>query len=298
MYVRLAFAAAVHVVPDLLVVDEALAVGDIFFQQKCFEFIDNRLKGAAKLIVTHDLASAVKLSERCLVMDGGRVVFDGEPLEAVEAYTALNLRERSTRTGSLAARTEPGVAVEEAPELPLATGLPTEGSVEVAPARASAPDVMRVNRAWVRRVDPISGDVPLDAAGAVATPGDRLRLIFEVQVGRAIERPVWGYLVRDRVGNALFGQNTAGSSIRTEPVDVGMHLVEAEIDWPEVEQGEYALTFGLGSGDHPLHHEIIGWVQSVLRLVCVPRRSVHGSFNNDLRGLSVSTLSTPLREPL
>ena len=104
MYVRLAFAAAVHVFPDLLVVDEALAVGDIFFQQKCFEFIDKRLKDAAKLIVTHDLASAVKLSNRCLVMDGGRVVFDGEPLEAVELYTALNLRERSTRTGSLAAR--------------------------------------------------------------------------------------------------------------------------------------------------------------------------------------------------
>jgi len=100
MYVRLAFASAVHVFPDLLIVDEALAVGDIFFQQKCFAFMEQRLAGTSKLIVTHDLPSAVRLSDRCLVMDRGHVVFDGAPLDAVEAYTALNLRERSTRTGS------------------------------------------------------------------------------------------------------------------------------------------------------------------------------------------------------
>ena len=103
MYVRLAFAAAVHVLPDLLVVDEALAVGDIFFQQKCFDFLEHRLADCAKVIVTHDLASAVRLSSRCIVMDQGQVVFDGPPLEAVETYTALSLRERSTRNGLPAA---------------------------------------------------------------------------------------------------------------------------------------------------------------------------------------------------
>ena len=289
MYVRLGFAAAVHVFPDLLVVDEALAVGDIFFQQKCFQFIENRLGEAAKLIVTHDLASAVKLSNRCLVMDGGRVVFDGPPLEAVEVYTALNLRERSSRTGSLAARTETATAVDV--EIAPADALVAEGGVDVPASRASAPDVMRIDRAWVRRFDEVAGYSVLDAEAPVVTPGERLRLSFEVVVGRPIDRPVWGYLVRDRVGNALFGQNTVGSEIPTTALPAGRYLVEAELDWPEVEQGEYSLTMGLGSGDHPLHHEIIGWVQSVLRIVCVPRRSVHGSFNNDLRALEVSALA-------
>jgi len=289
MYVRLAFAAAVHVFPDLLVVDEALAVGDIFFQQKCYQFIENRLRDAARLIVTHDLASAVKLSDRCLVMDGGRIVFDGSPLEAVEVYTALNLRERSTRTGSLAARVESPDRVEDHVVMP-AGALPDDLGVEVPASRASAPEVLRVDRAWVHRLDDVAGAKALDAEAPVVTPGECLRLTFDVSVGHPVDRPVWGYLVRDRVGNALFGQNTVGSEIPTEPLEAGGHLVEVQIDWPEVEQGEYSLTFGLGSGDHPLHHEIVGWVQSVLRLVCVPRRAVHGSFNNDLRSLSVATL--------
>lgn len=290
MYVRLAFAAAVHVFPDLLVVDEALAVGDIFFQQKCYDFIDKRLMGAAKLIVTHDLASAVRLSNRCLVMDGGQVVFDGEPLEAVEVYTALNLRERSTRTGSLVARpiatSESPGGEDSTPDLDDDVEMDA-GAVVIPAGRASAPELMRVERAWVRRSDAATGDVALDAAAAIVTPGEHITLSFEVVLGLDIERPVWGYLVRDRVGNALFGQNTLGSDIRTTPLEAGSYVVELELEWPEVEQGDYSLTVGLGSGHHPLHHDIIGWVQSVLRLVCVPRRPVHGAFNNDLRSVRV-----------
>jgi len=295
MYVRLAFAAAVHVFPDLLVVDEALAVGDIFFQQKCYQFIEERLQDAAKLIVTHDLASAVKLANRCLVMDGGRVVFDGPPLEAVETYTALNLRERSTRTGSLAARVNSSGPVDETAGAP-GGALPTEPGVAIPSSRASAAEVMHIDRAWLHRLDDVAGPVALDADAAVVTPGDCVRLTFDVVLGRPIDRPVWGYLVRDRVGNALFGQNTVGSEIPTTPLAAGHHVVAAEIEWPEVEQGEYSLTIGLGSGDHPLHHEIVGWVQGVLRLVCVPRRAVHGSFNNDLRSLTVATLPVSMRE--
>lgn len=283
MYVRLAFAAAVHVFPDLLVVDEALAVGDIFFQQKCFEFIDDRLADAAKLIVTHDLAAAVRLSERCLVMDGGEVVFDGAPLEAVEAYTALNLRERSSRTGSVAARSAP--TPERAVEI---VGAVDVAGTPVPSGRSSAPEVVRVDQVWVARVGELGTTKALDAEAPVVTAGERLRITIDVVLGRAIAKPIWGYLVRDRVGNALFGQNSVGSSIETAPLQPGRYVVEAELDWPEVEQGEYSLTVGLGSGDHPLHHEIVGWTQRVLRFVCVPRRAVHGSFNNDLRSLSVA----------
>lgn len=293
MYVRVAFAAAVHVFPDLLIVDEALAVGDIFFQQKCFEFIQHHLAGAAKLIVTHDLASAVRLSSRCLVMDRGYVVFDGSPLKAVEAYTALNLGEQSARTGSSAAgpsappRRRPGPA---SGGVAAASVDEPEGLIDVDLARSSDASSFAVVRAGAWRVNGTIGE-QLDAAAPVVQPGDVLRFDFVVDVGAAVEQPVLGYLVRDRVGNALFGQNTLGSSIDVEVLAQGRQLVSFTIVWPEVEQGEYVMTIGLGDGLHPLHHRIVAWAQSVLRLVCVPIRPVHGAFNNDLTAFSITPLA-------
>jgi ABC-type polysaccharide/polyol phosphate transport system ATPase subunit len=287
MYVRLAFAAAVHVFPDLLIVDEALAVGDIFFQQKCFEFIDSRLADTAKVIVTHDLASAVRLSSRCLVMDRGEVVFDGEPLAAVEAYTALNLRERSTRTGSAAASARPVAADSE--EIAAADDLIGDATVEVETDRSTAPSALTVHRLAIARRD---GDewTTLDPDGPIVHPGDRLRLQVDVTLHVPIDEPVWGYLMRDRVGNALFGQNSVGSDIPVEPAKPGRQVIEMVIEWPEVEQGDYTLTVGLGDGQHPLHHSIVAWAQGLVRFICIPHRAVHGAFNNDLRSLTVRRL--------
>jgi hypothetical protein len=293
MYVRLAFAAAVHVFPDLLIVDEALAVGDIFFQQKCYAFMAERLAGTSKLIVTHDLPSAVRLSNRCLIMDRGRVVFDGPPLEAVEAYTALNLRERSTRTGSA------GVPLPIAPEQPERSEAEVteihDPFVDAEPlrvdrSRSSDPDALSVNGLLASRQ---SGSGPWEAIGADSVTlrtGDRLRVSLDVTVGVAIAQPIWGYLMRDRIGNALFGQNTVGSSLEAEAVQPGRHQVTFEILWPEVEPGDYTLTFGLGEGAHALHHSIVAWVQGILRVTGVPLRQVHGSFNNDLLSFDVSRL--------
>jgi ABC-type polysaccharide/polyol phosphate transport system ATPase subunit len=283
MYVRLAFAAAVHVLPDLLVVDEALAVGDIFFQQKCFDFLEHRLADCAMVIVTHDLASAVRLSSRCIVMDQGEVVFDGPPLDAVETYTALSLRERSTRTGSRAAMTTPHPAQE--PSLQLSNRhsieLPAGRPTDVPADRSSDAALMNIERIWLER-RAAGGWTGLDGEAPIVHPGDVLRLTALSRVGIDVAEPVWGYLVRDRVGNALFGQNTLGSGLVVSPMSSGSSLIRLEFKWPEVEEGEYSVTLGLGNGLHPLHHDIIAWVQRALRLVCVPARPVHGSFNNDL----------------
>ncbi len=293
MYVRLAFASAVHVFPDLLIVDEALAVGDIFFQQKCFAFMEQRLAETSKVIVTHDLPSAVRLSTRCLVMDRGRVVFDGPPLEAVEAYTALNLRERSTRTGSAgvplkAANAPPKPSESELNEIQ--DPFTDAESLEVDRSRSSDPDAFSVNRMLASRQSGRGLWEPMDGDWVTLRTGDQVRIALDVTIGRPINQPIWGYFMRDRVGNTLFGQNTVGSSIDAGPIEAGRHVITFEFLWPEVEQGEYTLTFGLGDGAHPLHHSIVAWVQGLLRIVGVPLRPVHGAFNNDLLTLTVQPL--------
>jgi lipopolysaccharide transport system ATP-binding protein len=90
MVVRLAFAVQVCVEPELLIVDEALSVGDIFFQQKCFARAREILaRGTTLMLVSHDVAAVQNLCHRILVLDGGRLAYIGDPPDAVARYYAL-----------------------------------------------------------------------------------------------------------------------------------------------------------------------------------------------------------------
>ncbi|MER3387443.1 MAG: ABC transporter ATP-binding protein [Microcella pacifica] len=90
MYVRLAFAIAVHVEPDILLVDEVLAVGDEAFQKQCFARLRALQAGGCTIVlVTHGLASVIELCTRAIVLDHGRVVADTEPQEAVAVLRGI-----------------------------------------------------------------------------------------------------------------------------------------------------------------------------------------------------------------
>lgn len=90
MYVRLAFAVAIHVDPELLIIDEALSVGDEAFQRKCFARLrELQAKGVSILFVSHAAESVVSLCDRALVLDKGELLFDGQPRQAVALYQKL-----------------------------------------------------------------------------------------------------------------------------------------------------------------------------------------------------------------
>ncbi len=91
MFVRLAFAVQACVEPDILIVDEALAVGDIFFQQKCHARMEQLLAdNTAIMIVSHDIAAIEKYSDQILLLDGGRTLFLGDPQVAIQNYYRLD----------------------------------------------------------------------------------------------------------------------------------------------------------------------------------------------------------------
>jgi ABC-type polysaccharide/polyol phosphate transport system ATPase subunit len=96
MYVRLAFAVAINVDPQLLIIDEILAVGDVTFQQKCMEkFVDFRNEGRTIVLVTHAMNSVKDMCDRAIWLTHGVVTGEGDPAELVDAYTAMMLGERS-----------------------------------------------------------------------------------------------------------------------------------------------------------------------------------------------------------
>ena len=107
MYVRLAFAVAINVDPQLLIIDEILAVGDVTFQQKCLEkFVDFRNEGRTIVLVTHAMNSVKDMCDRAIWLTHGTITGEGDPAELVEAYTEMMLGDRSrsadgsTRRGS------------------------------------------------------------------------------------------------------------------------------------------------------------------------------------------------------
>lgn len=114
MYVRLAFAVAIHVEPEILIIDEALAVGDEAFQRKCFARLrDLQSRGVSILFVSHSAEAVVSLCDRALLLDQGKLLMDGVPKQVVAQYQKLLYarpeQRRSIREAILAA-TKPNVS--------------------------------------------------------------------------------------------------------------------------------------------------------------------------------------------
>ena len=89
MKVRLGFAVAAHLKPDVLIIDEVLAVGDVGFRNKCYSAIDKIIANSAVILVTHNMEAMTRIANRALVLKSGQVIFDGLPVEASSEYSEL-----------------------------------------------------------------------------------------------------------------------------------------------------------------------------------------------------------------
>lgn len=126
MYVRLAFSVAAHLEPEILLVDEVLAVGDAAFQKKCLGKMETvSQEGRTVLFVSHNMASIAALCQRCIVLDNGKIIYDGETEDAIQQYfemleekTRVGVSEREDRKGSSLCRFT-NITIEDANGKPL-----------------------------------------------------------------------------------------------------------------------------------------------------------------------------------
>lgn len=177
MQVRLAFSVATALRPDVLIVDEALAVGDLYFQHKCYARIrEFRAQGTTLVFVSHDPGAIKSLCDRAVLLDGGRIVADDAPDQVLDLYNALVAeRENSTFTAEAAPPGERTVGVRSG------DGRARLLSVQTCNAQGPA-QVFRVGEALTLRV----------------------RLVKH----EALQDLTVGFLMRDRLGNDVFGTNT------------------------------------------------------------------------------------------
>jgi lipopolysaccharide transport system ATP-binding protein len=193
MQMRLAFSVATARRPDILIVDEALSVGDTYFQHKSFERIRQyRAAGTTLLLVSHDKQAIQSVCDRAILLDGGRLTRQGPPEEIMDYYNAM-IAERENATVQVA-------------EL-------DDGKVQTTSGTGEAT---------------VSSIALLDESGApveVVDVGAEVTLQVTVTTRAAIPRMVLGYMIKDRLGQTMYGTNTDLKQMPLDDVAAGRQTV-------------------------------------------------------------------------
>lgn len=176
MQMRVAFSVATAQRPDILIVDEALSVGDTYFQHKSFERIRQfRREGTTLLLVSHDKQAIQSVCDSAILLDGGRLARQGQPEEIMDYYNAM-IAERENSMLQLNARDDGKLQVVSG------TGEATVAAIALLDAEGQRVEVIDV--------------------------GQQVTLEVTVLAKAAIPRMVLGYMIKDRLGQAMFGTNT------------------------------------------------------------------------------------------
>lgn len=230
MLMRVAFAVAISVQPDVLIVDEALSVGDILFQQKCArrlrELVD---KGVTLLVVTHDLSFVLNICQRALWLDQGRMRYLGEAGACVREYVAA----MAAISGNAPTATD-SLEKQEAVQLPVVAPLSFEHKQRLGDKG------VHVAKAWLLHAD--------GAPGGAFRVGDWAVVVLLITADRDVRSVSGGCELRNRHGQVVFatGLRVARRLIAELPAG-GSCLVSIRFRL-ELQEGQYTLDLGCGAG--------------------------------------------------
>ena len=236
MMVRLAFSVQMAVDPVLFIIDEALAVGDIYFQNKCNKLLRQKLDdGMTLLLVSHNPAAIRTLCQRGIVLDGGRCVFQGPSDEATNVYYALGDSRRS-----------------QPPAAPTAPAAP-ESEVEAAPGNAGlvVPQGLgRIQDEVGTRELVITGCELFNAAGQPChqfAPGEPIRAGFTFRCRDKVSELLMGFAIRDKFNNVVSARTSVNQGLNIAPLERnGFYVVFITLAG-RLGAGEYLLDIGLGT---------------------------------------------------
>lgn len=230
MYVRLAFACAVAVDPEILIIDEALAVGDLSFQLKCFIKLEEfRERGKTMIFVSHSSDDVVRLCESAIWLDEGRIRCSGEAKRVVEKYHGATLHGAN------------------------------DGD-----AASPAPPAERTGGSWA--LQPLPGEscpsgrggARFDAVGLFNRSGGLIRslegpeeiiLLFDVSILSEIKKPWFSFQLVNKRGIRVFGSATHLLGLEIPGLVPGQRVrVKFDFLFPELENGRYFIAAGISDG--------------------------------------------------
>lgn len=215
MQVRLAFSVATARRPDILIIDEALSVGDTYFQHRSFERIRQfRELGTTLLIVSHDRVAMQAICDRALLLDGGRLVKQGPPEEVMDFYNALIAERENTSMSQV---------------------VTADGRVQTTSGTGQA------------TVTSITLENDAGAPLEMVNVGEMVTLRIRARMHADLPRLVLGYMIKDRLGQAMFGTNTHHLQQVLGDLRAGEEVV-FQFRFPlNLGEGSYSITTALTS---------------------------------------------------
>jgi lipopolysaccharide transport system ATP-binding protein len=218
MQMRLAFSVATAIRPDILIVDEALSVGDAYFQHKSFNRIrEFRRQGTTLLIVSHDKAAIQSICDQAVLLEGGRLLMQGEPEAVMDYYNAM-----------LADRDDQSVCqhVGDAGKTQTVSG---SGEASI--------DQVKLLNSEGQQVE-------------VVQTGESVRIEVLVTIHQNIDDLVFGFLIKDRLGQSIFGTNTHHLKKPLTALQAGQNLVFEIGLVTSLGPGTYSIALALHAGDN------------------------------------------------
>ncbi len=256
MMVRLAFAVIAHVDADILVVDEALAVGDAFFTQKCMRFLHSFMKNGTVLFVSHDTGSIKNLCNYAVWLEKGQVIQEGAPKEVCELYLEAfyEAQQGKSSTTMLKALKKPDDSLpikDQRLEFINASNL--RNDLQIFEFDPDAPSFGK-GGAQIHQVHLLDeNEHPL----AWIVGGEKVTLRVTVHTYKDLDSPIVGFFVKDRLGQALFGDNTF-LTYREQPI-LCREGKEIQADFvfymPLLPAGEYSIAIAIANGTQEIHEQ-------------------------------------------
>ena len=228
MFVRLAFAVAINIDPEILIVDEALSVGDVFFQAKCYhKFEEFKAMGKTILFVSHDLSSIAKYCDRVVLLNQGTKLGEGAPKEMIDTYKQVLVGQyqlpESSSEGNL---------------------LEDEDIRKLASGQNVNPDLLEYGSKKAEIVEYYFTDDKGVHTSAVVK-GSRFTIHMKVEIKEDIQAPIFAFSFKNIKGTEITGTNTMFEKSFLEPVsagDVKEITFEQEMN---LQGGDYLLSLGV-----------------------------------------------------
>ena len=281
MYVRLAFAVIAHADADILVIDEALSVGDVFFAQKCMRFLRRFQQTGTVVFVSHDASAVVNLCDRAILLEQGRLTHQGDAKTVSEAYLAAAYA-LPRRVAAGAGASEPADLGRD-PRADVVDRSTLRNDIQVF---RFDPDRAGFGNGSARIVSAHMSD-PEGQPLTRIVGGEMVRLAIRCTAVAALHSPIVGFYLKDRLGQQLFGDNTylsyAGSPLSVAPG--GTFEAVFEFRMPILPRGPYSLDIAVADGTHHEHVQA-DWIHDAIVL-----ESHSSSLATGLVGIPMKSIS-------
>ena len=259
MFVRLAFALAINVEPEILIVDEALSVGDVFFQAKCYRRMEEiRKTGTTILMVTHDMGSVIKYCDKVILLNKGEFLAEGPAGEMVDLYKKILAGRMDDLEADLAKRLDSNFSdmMELNNDINKTHAKEYHGlmkdKISINPNKTEYGD----GRAEIYDLG------LLDSKGELTNlllKGEEFTIREKIRFNANIESPIFTFTIKDKKGTELSGTNTMFEGVPVKPVKPGDEAVVEFKQKMTLQGGEYLLSMsctGFENGTHVVYHRL------------------------------------------